>query len=199
VTRIVGRCGLAVLVSMLVAAPRAGAGEGESTADIDRLRAEVGKLEGSIHEMGADLKKEMAYVRDRLSLMIATTFLQSPPTASDVVGVARAAVFNPQIEADISRHRDVLSLRVRRVDATGMRPVPGGDLDVGSGQMMVRLPVDQNGALYVVDWSTGEGDNYTVQLRDGATEQPVATVQVKPLQNRGRFLYVGYRLDPSER
>jgi hypothetical protein len=191
-----GRLAVALLVlgTARLAAAQSESSRAESTADMDRLRAEVGKLDGSIHEIGGDLKRELAFVRDRLSLVVATTFLQSPPPSSDVVGVAHVAVFAPHIEADNAHHRDVLVLRVRRVDASGLRTI-GPDIEIASGQMSTALPVDQNGALYIVEWSTAEGYSYAVQLKDGATEAPVASVQVRPLQNRGRFMYVGYKLE----
>jgi hypothetical protein len=165
-----------------------------TSEEIEHLRAEVQKMGSSIQTMSRDLGRELAFVRDRLSLVIATTFLTSPPPSSDVVGVARVPVFGPRIEAETSRQRDALNVRVKRYDASGLRQV-GNDIEVGSGQLQAVLPVDQNGALYVIEWWTSEGYTYSVQLRDGASELPVATVQVRPLQNKGRFFYVAYRLE----
>jgi hypothetical protein len=183
------------VLSVLLVSARTGAEENAATSsDVDRLRDEMSRLHGSVREMSADLRRELGHLRERMALTIATTFLSSPPASSDVVGVARTAVFSPRIAADASRHRDVLNLRVRRVEATGLQTV-GRDLEVSTGQNIVALPVDQNGSLYIVDWWTSEGYTYTVVLRDGATEQPVATVQVRPQQNRGRFFYVAYRVD----
>jgi len=185
---------VAAMVLMLATPAMAASSEGDPTAEIERLRGEITKMKGSIAEMGADLKRELAFVRDRLSLVIATTFLQSPPASSDVVGVARVAVFGPRIQVETVQHRDVLVLRVKRADASGLRPV-GPDIEMAGGQTTAVLPVDQNGALYIVEWSTAEGYNYAVHLKDGATEAPAASVQVRSLQNRGRFLYVGYKLE----
>jgi hypothetical protein len=162
--------------------------------ELEKLRDQLREVDTSIQTMQKELGREIAYVRERFSLVIATSFLTSPPPSSDSVGVARVPVFGPRLEADTSRHRDSLNVRIKRVEASGMRVI-GADLEVTSGQPSVPLPVDQNGALYVVEWWTSEGFNYPVQIRDGATEQPVATVQVRPQQNKGRFLYVGYRLD----
>ena len=186
----------AALCLALAAATDVQAQEGSTvnSEEIDRLRSEVQKMGASIQTMSRDLGRELAFVRDRLSLVIATTFLSSPPPSSDVVGVAKVPVFGPRIEAETSRQRDALNLRVKRYDASGLRQ-GGNDIEVGSGQLQVALPVDQNGALYVVDWWTSEGYTYSVQLRDGASELPVATVQVRPLQNKGRFFYVAYRLE----
>ena len=84
-------------------------------------------------------------------------------------------------------------LKLKRIEAGGSRPLAETQLD--AGEDFVELPLDQSGALYVVDWSTTEGHEYDLVLRDGATGQPAATVHVKQLQNQGRFLFVGYRLD----
>ena len=74
-----------------------------------------------------------------------------------------------------------------------MRPV--ADLEIGSDTTGVDLPIDQNGAVYLLEWATSEGFNYNLVLRDAATGRSAALVQVKQLQNTGRFLFVGYRLD----
>ena len=166
----------------------------EDSDETKRLREEVRGLQSSVQTMSKEMGRELAFVRDRLSLVIATTFLTSPPPSSDVVGVARVPVFAPRIEAEIGRQRDALHLRVKRVDAAGARTV-GSEIQVPAGQLQVALPVDQNGALYIVEWWTSEGYNYSVQLRDGASELTAATVQVRPLQNSGRFLYVAYKLE----
>jgi hypothetical protein len=59
----------------------------------------------------------------------------------------------------------------------------------------VDLPIDQSGALYLVEWATSEGHVYNLVLRDGASGQPAASVPVKEKQNEGRFALVGYRVD----
>ena len=76
------------------------------------------------------------------------------------------------------------------------------DVDVGLGtrvlfviEVQTYLPIDQNGALYLVEWSTTDGQSYNLVLRDGASGQPAATVPVKPLQSQGRFVFVGYRVE----
>ena len=168
--------------------------ESATNDEIDRLRGEIRTLQTAVQGMGKELGRELASVRDRFSLLVATTFLASPPASSDVVGVSRVPVFAPYIEADTQRQRDAIHFRVKRVDVSASRPV-GADVDLPSGQLNVGLPVDVNGALYSVEWWTSEGYSYPIQLRDGASDVAVATVQVRPLQNRGRFLYVGYKLD----
>jgi hypothetical protein len=59
----------------------------------------------------------------------------------------------------------------------------------------IDLPLDQSGAVYVVEWSTSEGHLYDLVLRDGASGQPAASVPVKERQSEGRFVLVGYRVE----
>jgi hypothetical protein len=185
--------GPAVIASLcLVSLARAQ--EGATREDVEHLRGEVRDLQSSVQGMNKDLTKELGSVRDRLSLLIATTFLAGPPASSDVVGVARVAVFAPYIDVDTQRERDAVHFRVRRVEAGGQRVV-GPDVTLPSGQLNVGLPVDVSGSLYVVEWWTSEGYTFTVRLRDGASDLTTATVQIRPLQNRGRFLYVAYKLE----
>ena len=88
---------------------------------------------------------------------------------------------------------DALALRVRRVEATALQTV--GDAEVGRDGVGAPLPIDVNGALYVVEWSTSEGHSYSLVLLDGASGLPAATVQVRPHQSQGRLVFVGYRVD----
>ena len=129
---------------------------------------------------------------------VAQPFLSGPPPSTDAVGVSKVAVFAPRVVVDSARQHDSVFLKVRRVEAGAIRAV--ADVELGSDQMQVDLPLDQNGALYIVDWQTSEGQTYSLLLRDGSagtdsSAQPAATVQVKPLQNQGRFLFVGYRVE----
>ena len=57
------------------------------------------------------------------------------------------------------------------------------------------LPIDQSGALYIVEWATSDGNAYGLELKDGTSAQVVAAVQVKQLQSQGRFIFVGYRVE----
>jgi hypothetical protein len=136
---------------------------------------------------------EVAAMKDRGGATTAGPFLAAPPPASDTVGVAKTAVFAPRVEAEATRRRDVVVLKVRRIEAGEVRPV--ASLELGTDQVAADLPIDQSGALYVVDWATSEGHSYNLVLKDGATGLPAATAQVKPLQNEGRFLFVGYRVE----
>jgi hypothetical protein len=122
----------------------------------------------------------------------ASPFMGGPPPSSDTVGVAKTVVFAPRVEADNTRRRDLVKLRVRRLEAGGSRPV--GEVELGS-EGFVDLPIDQNGGLYAVDWSTTDGQTFTLTLRDGATGQEAASAKVQTLQSQGHFLFVGYRLE----
>lgn len=172
--------------------------------EIARLRGQVALLETRISRrdealsaMQRDLRSvadEVSGLRERVSPPpLAGPFLAGPPPSSDLVGFAKVAVFNPRIEVDSARRHDSVSFRIRRIEAGAVKPV--GDADLGTDQDGVDLPLDQNGGLYVVDWSTSEGHSYALVLKDGASGLPAATVQVKPLQKEGRFILVGYRLD----
>ena len=123
----------------------------------------------------------------------ASPFMGGPPPSSDTVGVAKTVVFAPRVEADNTRRRDLVKIRVRRLEASGSRPV-GGEVELGADGF-VDLPIDQNGGLYVADWSTTDGQTFTLILRDGATGQEAASAKITTLQSQGSFLFVGYRLD----
>jgi hypothetical protein len=107
--------------------------------------------------------------------------------------VARGAVFAPRIEVDSFLRHDTVVLKLRRVEASAVRPVAEVQLDPDENG--VDLPIDQSGALYIVEWSTSEGHVYNLVLRDGASGQPAASVPVKEKQNEGRFVLVGYRVE----
>jgi len=124
---------------------------------------------------------------------IAGPFLSGPPLASDTAGVAKVVVFAPKLDVDSSRRHDTVFLKVRRIEADSVKLV--GETEIGQDATSVELPLDKSGALYVVEWSTSEGYNFGLVLRDGASGQSAALVQVKELQAKGRFLFVGYRLE----
>jgi hypothetical protein len=69
------------------------------------------------------------------------------------------------------------------------------EVELTSDAPSVDLPLDQNGALYLVEWLTAEGQTYNLVLRDGASGQPAASAPVKALQAQGRFVFVGYRVE----
>jgi hypothetical protein len=169
--------------------------------DTASLRARVVELERKLRErdrvldeLTRDLKVarlDLLALSERLTVTLpAAPFASAPPAGSDAIGVARTVVFAPRLEVDLNRRRDLVRLRIRRVEPTGLVPV--GEAELGSDGF-ADLPLDRNGALYSVDWSTSDGHTYALTLRDGLTGLPAATVQVRPLQAEGRFLFVGYR------
>lgn len=201
------------LLMALLAAPLARAqarpGEvNEMLAQIEELRRQVGGLQASLHQRDEwldTLKKdvgavgeEVAALKERVASPVALPFLSGPPPSSDVVGVSKVAVFAPRIAVDALHRHDIVFLRVKRVEPGNVRLV--AEVELGGDQTQVDLPVDLNGALYVVDWQTSEGQTYNLLLRDGSagpdsSTQAAATVQVKQLQNQGRFIFVGYRVE----
>jgi len=198
---------LALLSLLLAAFPSP-----ERAEDLN-LAAEMGQLRGQMalvdsHLIALEARALEQHARfDRMSQDIralgqevsgaragvAGPFLSAPPASSDTAGVAKVAIFAPRVEVDASRRHDVVTLKVRRMEAQAVRSV--GDVDLGIDQTSVSLPIDENGSLYIVEWATPEGNTYNLILRDGATGQSVASVVVKPLQNQGRFIFVGYRLE----
>jgi hypothetical protein len=172
-------------------------------AEVARLRGERAEIEGErrswqsrVKELGDAMRAVtdgLESVKERLATPVAGPFLSAPPPSSDTVGVAKVAVFAPRVEAEAQRRRDVVFLKVKRVEAAGLRLL--AEVELPADQNGVDLPIDQNGALYVVEWTTSDGNAYSLQLRDGASSLLAASVQVKQLQSQGRFLFVGYRVD----
>jgi len=188
---------------VLVAAPASAQDAASLAAEISQLRGQIAFLESQLRQreqildgIRKDVKSladEMGEIKDRGSSPLSGPFLAGPPPSSDSVGVAKVAVFAPRIEVDSSRRHDLVTLRVKRIEAGGAKAVE--ETQLGTDVVGVDVPIDQSGALYVVDWSTSEGVSYSLLLKDGASGQTAATVQVKPLQNEGRFILVGYRVD----
>jgi hypothetical protein len=171
-------------------------------SEMNRLQSEVTLLKGALRERDALLgtvREELVGVREDLRELrdrpqpVAAPFLASPPASSDRLGVAKGAVFAPRVEVESFLRHDTVVLRLRRVEATGLRVV--GELELTPDASGVDLPIDQSGALYLVDWSTSEGHVYNLVLRDGASGQLAASVPVKEKQNEGRFALVGYRVE----
>ena len=107
--------------------------------------------------------------------------------------MAKSAVLAPRVEVESFLRHDTVVLKLRRVEATAVRTV--AELELTPDASGVDLPIDQSGALYLVEWSTSEGHVYNLALRDGASGQLAASVPVKEKQNEGRFVLVGYRVD----
>lgn len=207
------RSALALAAWTLLLAPAALAQENPAAAESRELQRQVGVLQGALSQQAeqtaalrktltaltkelGELSQALSGVADR-SAAPAVAFLAGPPASTDAVGVAKGAVFAPRIAVDSARRHDLITLKVRRMEADGIRPV--GEVELGRDEQAVDLPLDRNGALYVVDWAAGEGNSFDLMLRDGAggaeSGLPAATVRVKPFQGQGRFLFVGYRVE----
>lgn len=180
----------------------------ETSPDVSALRAELQRLQSKVAALEATTRKRdealdalrgdlklieagMSELRSRPSIVPSEPFMAAPPPSSDAVGVAKTVVFAPRIEPDTTKRRDLVILKIRRVEAGGVPLVGEREL----GEEGVDLPVDQNGALYIVDWSTTEGQTYNLVLRDGASGQAAATAQVRLQQTQGKFIFVGYRAE----
>jgi hypothetical protein len=171
-------------------------------SEVSRLQSEVALLKSSLAERDALLvtvREELAGVREDLReirerpLPVAAPFLAAPPLSSDKLGVAKTAVLAPRVEVESFLRHDTVVLKLRRVEARAVRTV--AEVELTPDASGIDLPIDQNGALYFVEWSTSEGHLYNLVLRDGASGQPTASVPVKEKQSEGRFAFVGYRVD----
>ena len=191
---------MALALLLLTAPPQ----EAESLlAEVSRLKSEVAELNSSVRErdelLGSvreglrSMRDDVAELRERPPRPVAAAFLAAPPAGSDRLGVAKTAVFAPRIEVDSALRHDTVTLKVKRVEAAAVKVV--AELELTPDLNGIDVPLDQSGALFLVEWSTAEGHIYNLVLRDGASGQPVASVPVKEKQNEGRFALVGYRLD----
>jgi hypothetical protein len=171
-------------------------------SELTRLQSEMVLLRGALRERDALLgtvREELVGVREDLRELrdrpqpVAAPFLAGPPAGSDKLGVARGAVLAPRIEVDSFLRHDTVVLKLRRVEATGVRTV--AEVELTPDASGVDLPIDQSGALYLVEWATSEGHVYNLVLRDGASGQSAASVPVKEKQSEGRFALVGYRVE----
>jgi hypothetical protein len=176
---------------------------GLMVGELQRVQAQIGALRQELFQRTealeamkgdvASLREEMRGGRDRTASAVAAPFLSAPPPPSDSLGVAKTAIFAPRLEIDAPRRHDTVTLRVRRMEAGALHTV--AEVELQSDATGIDIPVDQNGALYVLEWSTAEGQVYNLVLRDGASGQPAASAPVKALQSQGRFVFVAYRLD----
>jgi hypothetical protein len=170
-------------------------------AELDRLRSKVAAMETTARQRdeALDAVKEnlkaveagVTELRSRPVLPPSAPFAAAPPPSSDAVGVAKTVVFAPRIEVDSLKRRDLVMLKVRRLEPSGTKLIAEKEL----GEEGVELPIDLNGALYVVEWSTTEGQNYNLLLRDGTSGLTAATAQVRVQQSQGKFIFVGYRVE----
>ena len=193
---------MSVLTLLLLGGVLPAAAQSER-AEVDRLQREVARLESAVLERDEvldDVRGQIRAVREDVRELrehpprdLAAAFLSSPANGSDRMGVARAAVFAPRVEVDSSVRHDTVYLTVKRVEPTAVTTV--AEVELTSDLDGIDLPLDDSGALYVVDWETSEGHVYKLVLRDGASDQPAASVAVHEYQDRGRFAFVGYRVE----
>lgn len=166
--------------------------------ELAALQLALKRRDDALEDWQRDTRTDLGALKERVATfaaqpLLSAAFLTSPPPSSDSLGVAKAPVFAPRLTVDSVRRHDTLFVKLRRIEPAGVKLV--AELELAGSEPTLELPVDQNGALYVLEWSTSEGFNYTLALRDGAADQTAASVQVRPLQNQGRFLYVASRLE----
>jgi hypothetical protein len=171
-------------------------------SEVTRLRSEVELLQGALRErekLLGTVREELAGTREDMRELkdrpqpVAAPFLAAPPPSTDRLGAAKTAVLAPRVEVDSFLRHDTVVLKLRRVEASAVRTV--AEVELTPDASGIDLPIDQSGALYIVEWSTSEGHVYNLVLRDGASGQLAASVPVKEKQNEGRFVLVGYRVD----
>ncbi|MGE0452779.1 MAG: hypothetical protein AB7O37_03695 [Vicinamibacteria bacterium] len=167
---------------------------------IGRLEARLGSLENAQAESREERSALVRELRDVRALLESRTgpgpaaaFVVAPPASSDAVAAARSVVFAPKLEVLAARRHDTVFLRLRRVEQEGV--VALGDLELAQTESRLDVPIDRSGGLYVLDWATAEGYAFQLELKDGASGRTAAVVEVKPEEAKGRFLFVGLRLE----
>jgi hypothetical protein len=171
-------------------------------AEMERLEARVTALDAAVlerDELLATVRDELAAVRQEVKQLRETpprapaaTFLAGPANGSDRFGVARVSVFAPRVEVDSALRHDTVYLTLKRIETTAVRTL--AEVELTPDLNGVDLPLDENGALYLVEWETTEGHVYNLVLRDGASGQPAASVTVTEYEGKGLFVFVGYRI-----
>ena len=143
-----------IAIALLLLAPvQEGAEVGAMIGEVRHLRAEVSSLRLELFQrtdallamkgdLGA-LREEVRSSRERAAASVAAPFLAGPPVPSDQLGVAKTAVFAPRVEADSTRRRDTVTLRVKRIEAGAIHKV--AEVELTSDAPSVDLPLDQNG------------------------------------------------------
>lgn len=194
---------LALPLLLLLAPAPAAPQEAEALrSELARVQAELRVLRGEVAARDVFLgtvREELTGVRGELKALrerpqpVAAPFLAAPPTGSDRLGVAKTAVFAPRVEVESFLRHDTVQLKLKRVEASGVRTV--AELELTPDLSGIDLPLDESGALYLVDWATSEGHVYNLVLRDGASGQLAASAPVKEKQAEGRFALVGYRVE----
>lgn len=193
---------LSPLALVLFLSPQASSADTAALqAEVDQLRSKLAAMETTARQRddALDAVKEnlraveagVAELRSRPVLPPSAPFAAAPPPSSDTVGVAKTVVFAPRIEVDSLKRRDLVMLKIRRLEPSGTKLIAEKEL----GEEGVELPIDLNGALYIVEWSTTEGQTYNLLLRDGTSGLTAATAQVRVQQSQGKFIFVGYRAE----
>lgn len=190
---------LAALATPLRAADRID----ELQLEIGRLRAQLVAVDGLVRAREttlAEMTQALKRINDDVTTLktpapqpMAGPFLSAPPPSSDNAGVAKVAVFAPRLEVDSTRRHDTVFIKLKRIEADTVKLV--AEVELAQDGTGVELPLDKSGALYVAEWVTSDGQSYNLLLKDGASAQTAASVQVKQLQAQGRMIFVGYRLD----
>jgi hypothetical protein len=185
-----------VPVAALVAVALAQAGGAEAPERMmSRIEARIAGVETALHERLGPLEsrvQELAALlasRERIE-PVAAPFLASPPPSSDLVGVAPVPVFAPRVGVDSPARHDIVFLTLHRLEPDGAQQVGGAELTESGGE--AEVPIDRNGALYVMEWTTAQGHEYELVLRDGLSGRIAASVKVGPYDRDGRFVFVGY-------
>lgn len=167
---------------------------------IGRLEARLGSLESAQAESREERSALIRELRDVRALLESRTgpgpaaaFVVAPPASSDAVAAARSVVFAPRVEVVAARRHDTVFLKLKRIEEEGV--VPLGDVELAQTEARVDVPIDRSGGLYVLDWATAEGYAFQLELKDGASGRTAAVVEVKPEEAKGRFLFVGLRLE----
>jgi hypothetical protein len=167
---------------------------------IGRLEARLVWLEGAQAESREERSTLLRELRDLRVLLEARTgpgpaaaFVVAPPASSDAVAAARSVVFAPKIEVLAARRHDTVFLKLRRIEQEGVLPL--GEFELAQTESRIDVPIDRSGGLYVLDWATAEGYAFQLELKDGASGRTAALVEVKPEEAKGRFLFVGLKLE----
>src|SRR5262245_50475383 len=146
-----------VVAALLAQAPASSSSSEQLAAvqgELRRLQGTVAALETKMRQRDEDMdgmKRDLetvgagvADLRSRPPALSSGPFMAAPPPSSDAVAVAKTVVFAPRLEVDTLKHRDAVSLKIRRVEPSGAKLIAERELASEDG---VELPVDLNGAL----------------------------------------------------
>ena len=172
---------LALALLLLSPVQDPGAEMGAMIGELRALRAEVSTIRIEVFQstdaflamkddLGA-LREEVRSSRERGPLPRSPPrSWPVPPVPSDLLGVAKTAVFAPRVEVGLHappRHRDPPGeAHRRRARSTRWRRWSSPSDAAG-----VDLPLDQNGALYLVEWLDRRGPDLRPHP-EGRRERP---------------------------